>query len=138
MLVAGHTEETVREALARANSYHDGNLDIHQLERSGTTGRSKYLKVRITVKETRGRDGEVLPGVLTARNFGSGRPERAFRKASWDAHGYFMAELFNVNPDTLIRIGSVANGGVHLRSGDDLIAHWSEAANVIERPWARR
>jgi hypothetical protein len=128
MLIAGHTEDTIRQALDAANERHDGNLAIRQLERHGKTGRSKYLDIRITVKQTRDKDGEILPGVHTTRRFGRSTQDikgyRANAAASWDAHGEFMLELYRINPDTIIRAGSIANGGVVLKSRDDLRNHW--------------
>ena len=127
MQIAGHTEDTIREALERASERHANNLAIKQLERHGTTGRSKYLNVRITVRQTRDKDGRILPGVHTSRRFGrSGRLDsyRANHSASWDAHGEFMLELYRINPDTIIRAGSISNGGVVLKSRDDLRDHW--------------
>lgn len=128
MLVAGHTEDTVRRALERANERLGGNLNFTQLERHGKTGRSKYLDVRITVKQTRDKDGNILPGVHKTRIFGRSTQDikgyRANSSASWDAHGEFMLELYRFNPETIIRAGGIAWGSVVLKSRDDLRRHW--------------
>lgn len=129
MKIAGHTEGTIREALEAANEIYDGNLTIRDIHRDGKTGRSKYLNVRITVKETRSESGEIMPGVHTTRIFGRGL--RANSAASWNAHGEFMARLFAINPETVIRSGSIANGGVVLKTRGEMIAHWPDARRVF-------
>src|SRR5215212_1463355 len=103
MQIAGHTEDTVHLALARASERLGNNLKFKQLERHGKTGRSKYLDVRITVKQTRDKAGNILPGVHKTRIFGRRTSDvkgyRADPAASWDAHGEFMLELYRINPE---------------------------------------
>lgn len=126
MMISGHTEETIRQAVEKINQRFAGNITIRQLERHGTTGRSKYLDVRLGVAGTRDKSYEILPGVHVSRTLGRyGRADgRANHAASWDAHGEFFVALYHINPDTVIRTGSIANGSTVLKSRDDLRNHW--------------
>jgi hypothetical protein len=125
MQVAGHSEESITQAVQSASARLGDNLDIRQLQRHGKTGKSRYLDVRITVKQTRDKNGHVLPGVHVSRTYGRTRDGmRANHAADWNAHGEFMLELYKINPETVIRAGGISSGGVVLKSREDLRNHW--------------
>lgn len=102
MHIWGITTEQASEAMYNANEHYPGLIFNREPEQYGRA-------VRLTLKMSHMDDEGAADNAYWNDGRGSGRRGSY---ASWDVHGAFMAEVFNLNPEARIKTAACDLRGV--------------------------